>query len=528
MHEYLKNLNILVIDDFAQFRQTIRAMLMRLSTPSIDQASNSSQALKLCMENDYDIILCDYNLGEGQDGQQLLEELHERHILLKGVLFLMVTAETTSIQVMAAIEYRPDSYLTKPFTTEELGQRLKRLLIKNKKLKPLNDAFNQKNYKHALTLCDTIIEAEPSTKFTCLRIKSEILEILKQYSKALELYQDVSGQQLLLWAILGVGKMYFAQKDIEKALDHFKQMHREFPQQVNVLDWIAKCQKLMGKDEEAEQSLLAAVQISPKSVRRQVILGEIALSLEHHEIAHQAFEKTIAQGYHSCLLSPEHYQHYFETTQIVAEKSGNLTKSRMLASTETLAKKMETKYDSNPSALASNLSSLAQLFSAVDRNNQSDLFLSKLSSTLNNPDCMISEEQYNCIENNLKNLSIKQDNSRLLDKLSLRMDSLKDEVVEQKKKDILALKLNKEGLALARSKHLTDALQKFREAISLSPNNSSYLLNASQIILLNDNFRGQPKMVDEARSLLSTLSLENSGKRWSLFKKLNGYLPDEH
>lgn len=528
MPDFLKNFKILIIDDFAQFRQTIKAMVMRLGALDIDQSSNSSKALKLCMENDYDIILSDYNLGEGQNGQQFLEELHERKILIKGVLFLMVTAETTSIQVMAAIEYRPDSYLTKPFTNEELGQRLNRLIKKNKKLKPLHDAFNSKQYAKALALCDSTIEAEPNSKFSCLRIKSELFEVLKKHSEALELFEDVASQQPLLWAILGIGKVYFNQGDIEKALEHFQQMHNNFPQQVNVLDWIAKCQKALGNNDQAEQSLLAAIQISPKSLRRQVELGEIAQSLQHDDIAHHAFEKVISQGHHSCLLKPEHYQHYYDATQSVVEKASKMTQARVLATTESLAKRMESKYQTNPSALAGNLSSLAQLFSTVGKTSQSETFLSKMSTTLDKPNCRISDEQFKNIESNLKKLEEKNGESRILDKLSTRMDGLKDEIVVQKENDLSAITLNRQGMDLAKNKHLTDALEKFRGAIKLSPNNPSYLLNASQVILFNDNFRGQSDMVAEARNYLSTISIETSGTYWRLFKKISANLPDEN
>ncbi len=493
---------------------------MRLGTLDIDQANNGAKALKLCMENNYDIILCDYNLGEGQDGQQFLEELHERDILLKGVLFLMATAETTSIQVMAAIEYRPDSYLTKPFTNEELGQRLNRLIKKNNQLRPLYDAFNQKDYRSALALCDSIIEAEPRTKFSCLRIKSEIFEILKKYAHAMAIYQDVSGQQALLWAILGIGKMHFALGNIDKALEHFQQMHKEYPQQVNVLDWMAKCQKTMGNNDQAEQSLLAAINISPKSVRRQVELGEIAQGLQHYDIAHQAFEKTISQGHHSCLLKPEHYQYYYDATLAVVSKENKMVQARLLATTEALAKRMEDKYQSIPSALAINLGSLAQLFSDLGRNEQSETFLSKLSTTLGKPNCHISDKQYDDIKDNLKKLEQQNANPRVLAKLSTRMASLKEDIIIQKENELTAVALNKQGIEFAKTRHLTEALKKIREAITLAPNNSSYVLNAAQIILSNENFRDNPDMLKEARTLLTNISLEDSGKHWRLFKKL--------
>ncbi len=166
LYDTMAPMHVLIVDDFPQFRQTLRAMLFRLGVQNVDQAANGTEAIRLCMENEYDIIFCDYNLGDGQDGQQILEELHERDIMHKGMLFLMVTAESASIQVMAAIEYRPDAYLTKPFTGEQLGQRLKRLTEKQNLLKPLHDAINKKQHDQALGLCDGIMQQHPATRFS--------------------------------------------------------------------------------------------------------------------------------------------------------------------------------------------------------------------------------------------------------------------------------------------------------------------------------------------------------------------------
>jgi CheY-like chemotaxis protein len=84
-------------------------MIIRLRGQYIDHASNGNTAVKQYTELRYDIILCDYNLGEGQDCRQILEEFHKRHLMFPGTLFLMATAETTSALVMGAVEYQPDA-----------------------------------------------------------------------------------------------------------------------------------------------------------------------------------------------------------------------------------------------------------------------------------------------------------------------------------------------------------------------------------------------------------------------------------
>ena len=44
---------------------------------------------------------------------------------------------------------------------------------------------------------------------------------------------------------------------------------------------------------------------------------------------------------------------------------------------------------------------------------------------------------------------------------------------------------------------------------------------------MQDEFKNDPQLINEARSYLDTLSFENSGAHWKLYKELIGYLPDE-
>ncbi len=525
MYQLLNKSHVLVIDDFAQFRVTLKTMLHKLGAQHVDQASNAVEALKHCLEADYNIIFCDYNLGDGQDGQQFLEELHQRHMLLKGTLFLMVTAETSSAQVMGAIEYRPDAYLTKPFTNEQLGQRLKRLLTRNQQLAPIHQAMNSGDNQRALKLSDAIMQKEPNLRFSCLRLKSEILEQHAKYDELMGLYQQVINEQSLLWAELGIGKIFYARGEYQMALEHFRLMLENFPRQVSIFDWIAKCQQQLGHSQDAEKTLMEAIDISPKSVSRQANLGEVAQSLDHHETAHKAFEKTIREGHHSCLLKPEYYRQYFENTRKVASGLSGRDQSRLLATTENIAKRMERKYTNDPGAMAANLSALANVFSSTGQSGKADDTLSRLSRTLENPQCQISEKDYANIRGDLETLNASDNGTKSLEKIHGRMQSLKVEIAQHEKNEKSAREVNREGLDLAKQKDLVGALDRFREAIKLMPQNPNYKLNAAQI-LLTDNSNNSAA-INEARAYLESINLEHTGKRWRLYRKLKEYLPDE-
>ena len=65
--------SILAVDDFREMRSMMREMCTGLGATDITLCSNGEEALEKLAERPHTIILCDYNLGAGKDGQQVLE-----------------------------------------------------------------------------------------------------------------------------------------------------------------------------------------------------------------------------------------------------------------------------------------------------------------------------------------------------------------------------------------------------------------------------------------------------------------------
>ncbi len=99
----------LVIDDFQGMRTMLRDMLRELGAQRVDIAASGGEAVGMLGNHRYDIVLCDYNLGAGRTGQQLLEEAKVRNLVGPACAWIMVTAEKTSDAIMGAVEYQPDA-----------------------------------------------------------------------------------------------------------------------------------------------------------------------------------------------------------------------------------------------------------------------------------------------------------------------------------------------------------------------------------------------------------------------------------
>ena len=200
----------LVVDDFVGVRQLLRESLRSLGARNIDQASSGGEAMGLLNKLRYDVVLCDYNLGEGKNGQQVLEEVRIRNLLLPSSVFLMVSAEKSVESVMGAAEHQPDAYLVKPITEGVLLTRLNRVWRKKQVFRLIDQAYAEKDYLRAARLCDEQIAASRVHEIELLRMKARLMEKSGEPGKAREAYERVLAQREYQWARAGLAKIRMA------------------------------------------------------------------------------------------------------------------------------------------------------------------------------------------------------------------------------------------------------------------------------------------------------------------------------
>ena len=104
----LTQAKILVIDDFQGMRTMLRDFVKAMGVTQVDTAANGREALSQLRSHRYNIVICDFNLGQGQNGQQVLDEARMRDYIGVSTIWVMVTAEKTTDMVMGAAEVKPD------------------------------------------------------------------------------------------------------------------------------------------------------------------------------------------------------------------------------------------------------------------------------------------------------------------------------------------------------------------------------------------------------------------------------------
>jgi len=299
--------NYLVVDDFVGIRQLLRESLRSLGARNIDQASSGGEAMGLLSRVRYDVVLCDYNLGEGKNGQQVLEEARVRNLVNPSTVWLMVSAEKSVESVMGAAEHQPDAYLIKPITEGVLLTRLNRVWHKKQVFRMIDQACAEKDYLRAARLCDARIGSDKLHELDLLRMKARLMERSGQPAKAREVYEQVLEQREYQWARAGLAKIRMANGEFEQARQMFQSVIAENKYYIDAYDQLAAAYQNMGKMEEAGAILERAAKLSPNSVPRQRNLGNIALKLGNVQMAEKAFRKCIAIGEYSIMKTPDAY-----------------------------------------------------------------------------------------------------------------------------------------------------------------------------------------------------------------------------
>jgi tetratricopeptide (TPR) repeat protein len=299
--------NYLVVDDFVGIRQLLRESLRSLGAKNIDQASSGGEAMGLLSRIRYDVVLCDYNLGEGKNGQQVLEEARVRNLINPSTVWLMVSAEKSVESVMGAAEHQPDAYLIKPITEGVLLTRLNRVWHKKQVFRMIDQAYAEKDYLRAARLCDARIGNDKIHALDLLRMKARLMERSGQPGKAREVYEQVLEQREYQWARAGLAKIRMANGEFEQARQMFQSVIAENRYYIDAYDQLAAAYQNMGKAEEACAILERAAKLSPNSVPRQRNLGNLALKLGNVQMAEKAFRKCIAIGEYSIMKTPDAY-----------------------------------------------------------------------------------------------------------------------------------------------------------------------------------------------------------------------------
>ncbi len=319
----LREQTVLIVDDLREMRMSLRAILESLNVKQIVEAKSAEEAHVLLTKHRPDLVLCDYNLGDGKDGQQFFEEAKAERLLPAHSVWIMITAENTMNMVMGVVENNPDGYLVKPINKSVLQVRLERVVARKMIVKDIESALHNGEFEVALALCERQLEKYPGMRSDLLRLKTEALLRTGAIDVASEICAEVLNERDLTWASITLARARYQGGDLRQAKTLLTRLIENQPTALEGYEWLARIEREQGDGKAAQRILAQAIQVSPKSIRRQQRLGDLAHENADYPTSEKAYRRAIQMGENSCFARPDDQAGVVEAvTQIKGAAAG--------------------------------------------------------------------------------------------------------------------------------------------------------------------------------------------------------------
>jgi len=532
-------LNFLIIDDFENFRLSIRQMLRDCGADKIELVAHAAPAIQYCAYNHVDVVLCDYNLGDGKNGQHILEELRHKKLLKRSSLFLMVTAETSKEMVMGAREYQPDGYLTKPINRAMLEKRLSGLIAQRNALLPINREIDRENYPEAISLCLAALPKQPRYKTWLLKTLADLYYQVGDYSHALKIYTDVLEQRDLSWARLGRGKILLDTRNFDEAVTVLRELIDKHPDYMEAYDLLAEGLDRQGRLTQAQQVLEKAIEHSPNALLRHKQLARLATDNQDIAAASDAWRKTVSLGTHSIHDSPEHYLSLGQALSDLSEGDSSEDGKQQADEAITVLSRMEKRFPEDENLPLRSRIVKARVYAGQDRLKEAEHILEPVRESLANGREFDADTGIDYAKT-LFRLGREDEAKHLLGQLAQRysdepdtlqkIENLLDEPVGFRQK-LQARAYNRDGIKAFESGDLEAAISEFTNALKIVPAHAALNLNLVQVLMKKyTGGQNDPQLLELCQQHLERLSsLPEQHRQYrrylALSKKLKGMMP---
>jgi two-component system, chemotaxis family, chemotaxis protein CheY len=124
----MSEIRTLIVDDSSVMRKIIERALRQagLDLASVHEAGSGTEGLDVLRGREVDLILSDINMP-AMDGLEFLRQVRAQN-LAPGVPVVMITTESSEEHVRQAILAGAQGYIRKPFTAEQVKERVLPLL----------------------------------------------------------------------------------------------------------------------------------------------------------------------------------------------------------------------------------------------------------------------------------------------------------------------------------------------------------------------------------------------------------------
>ena len=488
---------VLIIDDHPGMRSSMRAILSAFGVVFVEMASTANEAIRRLQAKPFDIIICDYFLGDGSDGQQLLEQMRRNNLITLSTIFVMVTAERVYEKVVSAVELAPDDYLIKPFSGEVPRSRLERVMIKKHAFAAIYKLIESNKLAEATQLCTELTKHNNKYTIDILRLLAELYVTQGKFEEAQGIYQQVVQMRAVPWARMGLATMFHVKQNHQEAEALLEEVIDEAPEYMAAYDLLSKVCEAQDKTERAQQVLQRAVAASPLTAHRQKDMGQLAMRNGDMETAEKAFANVVERGKTSFFRSTEDYANlsrvqmergkHTEALGTLRDARASFNNSPDAEFTASVMESLVYQKAGDAKASAKALEAALALQKSHEIKAQEDLSLDLAKSCFAHGK---DDEAKKLIEKLVRN---NHDSAALIKKAKQLFEEAGkgDEgraIIDGSVKEII--QLNNQGVLKAKEGDLDGSVKLLTEAAEKMPENLQIILNAAQALLVHIDKRG--------------------------------------
>ncbi len=124
---------ILVVEDLSIMRRVLINSLKNIGYRDILEAADGNEALELMGQHQFDLVITDWIMPKfsGVDLARAMRSTKR----LANIPILMVTSKDDKNDVLEAMSAKVNDYIVKPFNTKTLEMKIKKIELKQSKLK---------------------------------------------------------------------------------------------------------------------------------------------------------------------------------------------------------------------------------------------------------------------------------------------------------------------------------------------------------------------------------------------------------
>ncbi|MGZ8152536.1 MAG: response regulator [Methylovulum sp.] len=508
----LTSKKILVVEDQAIMRETIKHILGSFGARFIVEAESGINAITAMRIDRFDIVLCDYNLLRGKNGQQVLEEARYLKLLPVNAIFIMVTCEQSQEMVLSAIDNKPDDYLIKPFNRQQLLSRIERCHARKEYLSSIENEIDTGNLYQAIRNCEKLLQLDDKKmRMQLLKMRAELTLKVGDFKTAEEIYQDILHERELPWARLGLGVVAFFLGYYDQAIKTFQELIDQHPMMLEAYDWLVKAHESLGNDERALSSLNSAITLSPMSILRQKKLAVLADKTENLPVAKKAYTATIKLGKNSIHRSSGDYSglaNVYLKSNAANEALKILYELNQQFHNDPEAKLRAAMLETDIHQAKRNKGLAQQAYEKVFKlNEQFNKQLSKelrlemaktfyLNGNADTCDAILND----LIKTNIDDRLFIKDIVTMCD--AIIGENHAETLIQHIKRELVDI--NNKGVSLFQEGNIKGALAVFEQAIAKMPNNHTILLNMVKIIIHDiKTSKPDPEKILSAQSFIN-------------------------